>query len=106
MANELRNRQGRAYSVEREPHVVDEKEPDIRLRAKASDASLPIEVKVPESWSLAELEEALTDSSQDATSARRTANTASCSWFTSKLDRAVGQPRMALSLRLNKSSRT
>ncbi len=61
VANELRNRQGRAYSVEREPHVVDEKEPDIRLRAKASDASVPIEVKVPESWSLAELEEALRD---------------------------------------------
>ena len=61
VATELRNRQGRAYSVEREPHVVDEKEPDIRLRAKASDASLPIEVKVPESWSLAELEEALNE---------------------------------------------
>jgi hypothetical protein len=59
VATELRNRQGRAYSVEREPHVVDEKEPDIRLRAKASDASLPIEVKVPESWSLAQLEQAL-----------------------------------------------
>jgi len=61
VATELRNRQGRAYSVEREPHVVDEKEPDIRLRAKASDASVPIEVKVPESWSLAKLEEALRD---------------------------------------------
>jgi hypothetical protein len=61
VATELRNRQGRAYSVEREPHVVDKKEPDIRLRAKASDASLPIEVKVPESWSLVELEEALTE---------------------------------------------
>ena len=59
VATELRTRQGRAYSVEREPHVVEEKEPDIRLRAKASDASLPIEVKVPESWSLAELEGAL-----------------------------------------------
>ena len=61
VANELRNRQGRAYSVEREPHVVDEKEPDIRLRAKASDASLPIEVKRPESWNLVQLEEALTN---------------------------------------------
>jgi antitoxin component of RelBE/YafQ-DinJ toxin-antitoxin module len=60
VANELRNRQGRAYSVEREPHVADEKEPDIRLRAKASDVSLPIEVKVPESWTLVQLEEALT----------------------------------------------
>jgi hypothetical protein len=61
VATELRNCQRRAYSVEREPHVVDEKEPDIRLRAKASDASLPIEVKVVESWSLAELEEALNE---------------------------------------------
>jgi hypothetical protein len=61
VATELRSRQGRAYSVEREPHVADEKAPDIRLRAKASDASLPIEVKVPESWSLAELEEALNE---------------------------------------------
>jgi len=61
IANELRTRQGRAYSVEREPHVADEKEPDIRLRAKASDASLPIEVKVAESWSFRELEIALND---------------------------------------------
>ena len=59
IANELRNRQGRAYSVEREPHVVEEKEPDIRLRARSTDAALPIEVKVAESWTLAKLEEAL-----------------------------------------------
>jgi hypothetical protein len=58
---ELRNRQGRAYSLEREPHVVEEKEPDIRLRAKSTDASLPIEVKVPESWSLSQLEDALNE---------------------------------------------
>jgi hypothetical protein len=61
VANELNNRQRRAYSVERESHVVDEKEPDIRLRAKVSDASLPVEIKVAESWSLQELEEALDD---------------------------------------------
>jgi hypothetical protein len=61
VANELNNRRGRAYTVERESHVVDEKEPDIRVRAKASDASIPIEIKVAESWSLAELEEALDD---------------------------------------------
>ncbi len=59
-ATELRKRQGRAYSVEREPHVVEEKEPDIRLRAKATDASLPIEIKVAERWTLSELEDALT----------------------------------------------
>src|SRR5882724_10748229 len=34
VASELRNRQGQAYSLEREPHVADEKEPDIRLRSR------------------------------------------------------------------------
>ena len=52
VADQLRNRQGRAYSVEREPHVMDEKEPDIWLRARTTDASLPVEIKVAESWSL------------------------------------------------------
>jgi len=61
VANELSNRKERAYSVERESHVVEEKEPDLRLRAKAADASLPIEVKVAETWSLTDLEEALED---------------------------------------------
>ena len=51
VANELRARKGRAYTGEREPHVVEEKEPDIRLQASGSDASLPIEIKVAESWS-------------------------------------------------------
>ena len=59
VANELRNLQGRAYSVEREPHVVEEKEPDIRLRARTTDTSLPIEIKVAESWTLPKLEDAL-----------------------------------------------
>jgi hypothetical protein len=61
IADRLRLKQGRAYSVEREPRVVDEKEPDVRLRAKASDASLAVEIKVAESWTLAQLEVALTD---------------------------------------------
>jgi hypothetical protein len=38
---------------------VEEKEPDIRLRARSTDASLPIEVKVAKSWTVAKLEEAL-----------------------------------------------
>jgi hypothetical protein len=59
-ANALRERQGRSYSIEREPHVVEEKEPDLRLRAKATDASLPIEITVAESWSFKALELALT----------------------------------------------
>ena len=108
VANELRNRQGRAYSVEREPHVVEEKEPDIRLRTKVSDVSLPIEVKVAKSWTLAQLEEALTKQllGRFPISVRKTASTASYSSFTSKLDPVVGQPLMVLSFRLSKSLRT
>lgn len=59
IAHLLRERQGRSYSVEREPHVVDEKEPDVRARAKVTDASVPIEIKLAERWSLPELENAL-----------------------------------------------
>ena len=61
VADRLRLKQGRAYSIEREPHVVAEKEPDVRFRAKASDASVAMEIKVAESWTLPELEAALTD---------------------------------------------
>jgi hypothetical protein len=61
IADRLRLKQGRAYSVEREPHVVDEKEPDVRLRARVSDASVAIEIKVPESWTLEQLEAAQAD---------------------------------------------
>ena len=49
VADRLRAVSERRYTVDREPHVVEEKEPDIRLRAVASDAMLPIEVKVAES---------------------------------------------------------
>jgi hypothetical protein len=59
VAESLRWRQGRAFSVEREPHVVDEKEPDVRIRAKASDAAVAMEIKVVETWSLRALDEAL-----------------------------------------------
>src|SRR6202040_703376 len=48
VADRMRLKQGRAYSVEREVHVADEKEPDIRLRAKATDARVPAGVKVAE----------------------------------------------------------
>jgi hypothetical protein len=61
IAERLRLKQGRAYSVEREPHVAEEKEPDVRLRAKVSDASVAIEIKVPESWNVLELQGALSD---------------------------------------------
>ena len=59
MAERLRRDQGRSYSIEREPHVAEEKEPDIRFRAKASDANVPMEIKVAESWTLEQLADAL-----------------------------------------------
>jgi hypothetical protein len=59
-ADRLRLKQGRSYSVEREVHVAGENEPDIRLRAKVTDVSVPIEIKVAESWTLEQLEAALT----------------------------------------------
>jgi len=61
MADRLRLKQGRSCSVERESHVVDEKEPDIRLRSNLTEASLPIEVKIAEKWTLEQLEGALAD---------------------------------------------
>jgi hypothetical protein len=60
IADRLRLKQGRSFSIEREPHVIGEKEPDIRARAKTGDASVAIEVKVAESWTLEQLEDALT----------------------------------------------
>jgi hypothetical protein len=59
IADRLRLRQGRAFSVEREPHVIDEKKPDIRIRAKATDASVAMEIKVAEAWTLRQLNHAL-----------------------------------------------
>lgn len=59
LADRLRQVQGTAYSIEREVHVADEKEPDIRFRAKASDASVAMEVKVAGSWTIKQLEAAL-----------------------------------------------
>lgn len=59
MADRLRHVQGNAYSIEREPHVAAEKEPDLRFRGKSSDANVAIEIKVSESWTLPQLEKAL-----------------------------------------------
>lgn len=59
MADRLRHVQGSAYSIEREPHVAEEKEPDLRFRGKASDAHVATEIKVAESWTLPQLEDAL-----------------------------------------------
>jgi hypothetical protein len=61
VADRMKLKQGRSYSVEREVHVAGENEPDIRLRAKVTDANVPTEVKVAESWTLDDLEAALED---------------------------------------------
>jgi hypothetical protein len=55
-------KRGRSFTVVREEHVVNEKEPDVRLRARASDAIVAIEIKATRSgWTLKEPEEALID---------------------------------------------
>jgi hypothetical protein len=58
-ADRLRSGHQHLYSVERESHVVEEKQPDIRLRAKAGYASMPMEIKVADDWRLRDLEAAL-----------------------------------------------
>ena len=60
LANTLEQRQGRSYTVVREAHLAEEKEPDILLTSRGSSAHLPLEIKVAESWSIKQLEEALT----------------------------------------------
>jgi hypothetical protein len=60
-ADRLRNGHQHLYTVERESHVVEEKEPDIRLRAKAAATSMAMEIKVADDWRLVELEAALTE---------------------------------------------
>lgn len=59
MADRLRQMQANAYSIEREVHVAGEKEPDLRFRAKAADANVATEIKIVESWTLEQLEDAL-----------------------------------------------
>ena len=59
VADRLRLKQGRSFSVERGPHVADEKEPDLRVRAKATDANVALEIKVAKRWTLKQLEKAL-----------------------------------------------
>jgi|GEM_PF-1151910 len=61
MAATLRTGARQRFSVERESHVAQEKEPDIRLRVSETQATASVEIKVVESWSVQELESALTD---------------------------------------------
>ena len=60
VADRLELMKGSSYLTDRESRVVNEKSPDIRLRARTSSASVPIEIKVAESWTLPQLEAALT----------------------------------------------
>ena len=92
-ADRLRLKQGRAYSVEREVHVADEKEPDVRLRAKATDASVPIEVKVAETWTWPELQAALTGQLCDKYLRAREGPTASCFSFIKSRKLGVGHSK-------------
>lgn len=59
--NEFRFERRLSFSIEREPHVANEKEPDLRMQARATTAKLPIEIKVAGSWSRVQLEAALTE---------------------------------------------
>ena len=60
IAESLQARGAGRFSAERESRVAHEKEPDVRLRVSASQGTTPIEIKVAESWTLPELEKALT----------------------------------------------
>ena len=59
VARELRMVQRNSYGVDREVHRAFEKEPDIVVRAKASDASVAVEIKVADGMSIKALETAL-----------------------------------------------
>jgi hypothetical protein len=62
VANALHQKRGRSFTVVREEHVVNEKEPDIRLRGKGGDAVIAIEIKATRSkWTVRQLEVALVD---------------------------------------------
>jgi len=59
VADRFNSLRAQAYTVERETHVVGEKEPDITLTSQRAPVSLPIEIKVVDDLSLAALEVAL-----------------------------------------------
>ena len=59
VAHELRGAGRTSYGVDREIHRASEKKPDIVARAKASDASVAIEIKVVDKMRLKELKYAL-----------------------------------------------
>ena len=59
IATQFEARQKEAYTVQREMHYADEKEPDITLISRHSGVELPIEIKVADGMSIKDLEAAL-----------------------------------------------
>jgi hypothetical protein len=59
LATQFDARKAESYTVQRETHYADEKEPDITLISRHSGVELPIEVKVVDGLSVAQLEAAL-----------------------------------------------
>ncbi|WP_215766401.1 hypothetical protein [Gluconobacter cerinus] len=59
VATALETRQDEAYTVHRETHYAGEKEPDIVLASRHSGLELPIEIKVADGLSVAQMEAAL-----------------------------------------------
>ncbi len=59
IATQFEARQKEAYTVQRETHYADDKEPDITLISRHSGVELPIEIKVADGMSIKELEAAL-----------------------------------------------
>jgi hypothetical protein len=86
--------QGTCFSIDRESLVADEKAPDLRLRAKASDASLPIEIKIAESWSRHQLEKALTVQLQGVTLETEMIAGVFCCWCIKRCVRRDGRGQM------------
>lgn len=61
LSTHLHDRQRDDYQVVREDEVADAKKPDIRLLARAFPGRAAIEIKIGDSWSVRELEDALRD---------------------------------------------
>lgn len=59
IATQFEARQQEAYTVQRETHYADEKEPDVTLISRHSGVELPVEIKVADGLSIRELEAAL-----------------------------------------------
>jgi hypothetical protein len=59
VATQLEERRKEAYTVQRETHFADEKEPDITLTSRHGGVDLPVEIKVADGLSVKQLEAAL-----------------------------------------------